>query len=397
MAKDKQKVLILGGGFGGIKAALELAGQPDFALTLLSDHPDFRYYPALYHAATGGRRAASSIPLQEIFNGRKVEIIIDEAVKIDRQNKTVTGRSALIYDYDKLIIALGMVTNYFGIKGLAVHSYGIKTLGEAQQLRDHLHQLIADEGQPDLNYIVIGGGSTGVELAGALPAYLHWIMQRHDVMPKAIHIELVEAMPRLLPRMPRAYSNAVAKRLRKLGVKLYLNQAVETETGDTLTVSGHDIQSRTVIWTAGVINHPFFKANDFVLSEHGKVPVNEQLQAEPDIYVIGDNAETPYSGMAQTALHDAVFVAGNLKYTAAGKAPLPYRPKKPIYITPVGPKWAAVQWGGFQIYGWLGWILRKLADYAGYHDYEPWWLAGRHWLASNSGEENCPVCARQKL
>src|SRR5664279_3295728 len=106
-----------------------------------------------------------------------------------------------------------------------------------------------------------------------------------------------------MARMPRSYSLALQKRLRRLGVKLYLNQTVQAETADALMISGHAIDSHTVVWTAGVINHPFLKANGFALNEHGKVVVDKQLQAEPGIYVIGDNADTPYSGMAQTALY----------------------------------------------------------------------------------------------
>jgi NADH dehydrogenase FAD-containing subunit len=137
------------------------------------------------------------------------------------------------------------------------------------------------------------------------------------------------------------------------------------------------------------------RANKFALSEHGKVLVNDLLQAEDDIYVIGDNADTPYSGMAQTALHDGLFVSSNLKKLAHGKRPLPYKPRKPIYVTPVGPQWAAVQWGGLHIYGRLGWLLREAADLIGYHDLQPWWPAYKHWMAANSSFETCPVCAHR--
>ncbi|KKU19927.1 MAG: NADH dehydrogenase [Candidatus Saccharibacteria bacterium GW2011_GWA2_46_10] len=391
---NKRKILIAGGGFGGIKAALELESDENSDITLLSDHDYFRYYPALYRAATGGRSAASSIPLAEIFDGKNVKLVIDEAQKIDKDQKLVRCHSGKGFYYDTLIIALGVVTNYYGIKGLAEYSYGIKTLEEAQRLRDHLHKLIADEGKPDLNYIIIGGGPTGVELAGALPAYLRHVMASHGLAPKKFHIDLIEAMPRLLPAMPAAYSKAVTKQLRQLGIKLYLDHKVQAENTDSLTVSGHDIKSHTVVWTAGVTNHPFFKNNDFALSPQGKVMVDANLMSESNIYVIGDNAQTPYSGLAQTALYDAVFVASNLKRLADGGLPQSYKPKQPIYVTPVGPHWAAVLWGKSQIYGFVGWLLRKAADFAGYRDYEPWWRASEHWLAANQSEETCPICAK---
>ncbi|HEY5549958.1 MAG TPA: FAD-dependent oxidoreductase [Candidatus Saccharimonadales bacterium] len=392
MASEKQKVLILGGGFGGVKTALELANHPHFAVTLMSDQLNFRYYPALYQAATGGSPVASSIPLSEIFAGKNVRIVQDSAKKLDRHSKQIHCKSGKIYGYDVLVVALGVITNYFGIKGLKEYSFGIKTLEDAQELRDHLHKLLMAEGQPDLNYVIIGGGPTGVELAGVLPAYIKHIMQRHKFPAKAIHVELVEAEPYLVPRMPRPYSIAIQKRLHRLGVKLHLHQKVEAETADRLTVSGRSIVSHTVVWTAGVTNHPFLAANKFSFSEQAKVLVNELLQAEEDIYVIGDNADTIYSGMAQTALYDGKFVAENFKRLARGKHPWPYKPRKPVYVTPVGQHWAAVQWGNLQIYGWLGWVLRRVADFVGYHDLQPWWSAYKHWEAENQSGETCKTC-----
>jgi NADH:ubiquinone reductase (H+-translocating) len=393
MANKKTKVLILGGGFGGIKTALELSGNTDFDVTLLSSETDFRYYPTLYHAATGGRMAAASIPLSEIFKEKDVKVEKGTAKRIDRQAKTIKTASGSEYHYDQLVIALGVVTNYFGIKGLKEYSYGIKSQKEAAELRDHIHKVLLDEGKPDQNYVIIGGGPTGVELAAALPAYIKHIMKSHKLAPKKLHIELVEAAPRLMPRMPRDYSKALAKRLRSLGITLYLNQAVQAETVDSLSVGEHSIESHTVVWTAGVTNHPFFDENKFTFGEHGKVKVDEFLKAEDNIFVIGDNADTLYSGMAQTALYDAKFVAQNLKREQSGHRRSSYKPKKPVYVTPVGPNWAAVLWNKTHIYGWFGWMLRSAADYMGYKDYEPWWTASRHWLAEYQEEESCPVCA----
>ena len=392
MTVQKRRVLILGGGFGGIKAALELSSNPKFEVSLLSDQDNFRYYPTLFRMATGGKKTASSIPLDEIFNDKAVSIIKDGAKILDRTAKTVKGVSGAKYNYDDLIVALGAVTNFFDIKGLAEYSYGIKSLDEAGRLRAHLHKLIIDDGKPDLNYVIIGAGPTGVELAGALPAYLQHIIKQHKVPPKKINIELVEAAPKILPRMPRRYSRAVTKQLKRLGIKLYLGQAVEAETVDELMVGGKPIKSHTVVWTAGVTNHPFFKANGFALDEHGKVVVNPFLQAEDNIFVIGDNASTPYSGMAQTALYDAAFVSRNLVRVANGKRPEAYIPKRPVTIIPIGHGWAAVQWAKLCLFGRSGWLLRGFADFIAFHDFEPWWQAGQHLMAEFGEENDCKVC-----
>jgi len=132
------------------------------------------------------------------------------------------------------------------------------------------------------------------------------------------------------------------------------------------------------------------------LLDHGKVVVDEFLRAknEPaeNIYVIGDNALTEYSGMAQTALHDAVFLSANLKRLASGGVPRVYRPKRPIYVYPAGPHWSGVLWSGVRIYGWLGWALREAADWVGYHDVEPWWKASQLYMTEYQSEDDCPIC-----
>jgi NADH dehydrogenase len=387
-----KKVLIIGGGFGGVKAALELADHRAFEVTLLSDQENFRYYPTLYNIAVGKSRLGASIPLSEIFEGKKVKIIHAKAVAIDREHRAVKDSAGHNHHYDDLIVALGVVTNFFGIKGLKENSYGIKTLEEAQELRNHLHKQLVDDKKPDVNYVVIGGGPTGVELAGALPGYIHHIMKMHGLRDRKIHVDLIESAPRLMPRMPKSYSRAVQRHLRDLGVKLYLNKTVQGQDSDSLTVNDHEINSHTVVWTAGVTNHPFLKENGFRLNDRGKAIVNRYLEAEPRIHIIGDNADTPYSGMAQTALYDGRFVAQNLKRHVEGKPMRIYKPRKPVYVTPAGPGWAAVLWGKFHTYGFLGWGLREAADFLGYHDYEPWWKSSKHYMAKDDEEESCPEC-----
>ncbi len=393
----QKKILILGGGFGGIKTALELSDSDAYEVTLLSDKTDFKYYPALYRSATGGSRTASVIPLSDIFAGKPVTLLHETAAKLDRSAKQVVTISGKKVAYDLLVVALGAITNYFGIKGLAEYSYGIKSIDEAEELKHHLHNLMLNQHKPDLNYVVVGGGPTGIELAGALPHYLRWIMQRHGIKERKIHIELVEAAPRLLPHAPKDLSAAVARHLRKLGIVVQTGKTVQAETTDALVINGRPIKSHTVIWTAGMATNPFLKENNFALAKNGRVVVDEFLRAknEPaqNVYVIGDNADTTYSGLAQTALHDAIFMADNLKRLATNDAPKAYKAKQPIYVYPAGDYWSAVLWGSVRIYGWLGWALRRAADWVGYHDVEPWWRASKLFMAETKTEEECPICA----
>ncbi len=391
--KKSEHVLILGGGFAGVKAALELADDPHFAVTVLSDDADLRYYPTLYHTATGGQRSNSSIPLTRIFADKPVEVVQGTAATLDRKAKTITTEDGRTYEYDVLIIGLGVVTNYFGIPGLADYAYSIKSQAEVARFKTHLHRQLTDEHHPDPHYVIVGAGPTGIELAGALPAYLKHIIKNHGLSARRIHIDLIEAAPRLLPRLPKETSRTVRRRLKRLGIRLYIGSAVQGQSADELTVNAKPIRSHTVIWTAGVTNHPFFTDNHFVIMGRGKVAVDTYLQAEDNIFVLGDNANTPYSGMAQTALNDGGFVASNLRRRARGKSFKSYVAKQPVTVIPAGPHWAVVLWGKLSIHGRLGWLVREAGDLVGFHDLQPWPKAAKQFLTEFSTQDECEVCA----
>jgi NADH:ubiquinone reductase (H+-translocating) len=393
MIKTKQHVVIVGGGFGGVKAAEELSKNDNCNVTLISDRPDFWYYPSLYHTATGAPKELSSIPLSSLFKDRPVELIVEHVDYLDQQKQSLTLKNGEVVAYDQLVLALGAVTNYFGIPGLAEFSYGIKSIAEAEALKAHLHKQLVDDNKPDLNYIVVGGGPTGIELAGQLPEYLHYIMKQHGVSERRVHVDLVEGAPHLMPRMTPSVGRAVEKRLRKLGITLYLGTVVKGENIDALTIGDKSLKSHTVVWTAGQANSPFFTDNGFTISEHHKVVVNEFLEAAPKVYVIGDNADTKYTGMAQTAIYDAVFVARNLERVLSGKKQVNYKPKKPIYVIPAGRRWAVVEWGILRFYGAIGWLLREAGDIKGFMDIESPIQAGQQWLKEFETADDCPTCS----
>lgn len=394
----RQNVLIVGGGFAGVKAALELGKQDSVQVTLISEKADFIYYPTLYETATGGTSEQSSIPLEQIFADDPVTVVLGKATQLDRAKKELkVDGIAAPFAYDKLILALGSVTNYFGIPGLQENSYGIKSVEEAERFKRHLHARLIAEDAPDLNYVIVGGGPTGIELAGSLGVYMRDIMQRHGIKRRAIHIDLVEGLPHLMPRLPKAVGKAIEKRLRKLGVKLYLGKRVEGASAEALTVSGKPIVSHTIVWTAGVANNPFFNDSQFALSGRKKVLVDEFLRMEGDkhVFVIGDNAETPYSGMAQTALYDAEFVAHNFLCEHENRPKLAYRPKEPVYITPVGPNWASMLWGDVHIHGRIASWFRNAADLRAFTQLLSVREGVEQWTSTVDREDLCPVCARE--
>ncbi|MDB5165870.1 MAG: hypothetical protein JWM00_760 [Candidatus Saccharibacteria bacterium] len=385
------KVTIVGGGFGGVKAALELAKNQKNHVTLISDKPDFQYYPALYGTATGRSHLQSWVPLGKIFADRpNVDVIIDAVIKIDPATKTLTASSNRTYKYNLLIMALGTVTTYFGIKGLDTYAYGIKSAEEIRDLKQHLYHAMFEERSMEKQYVIVGAGPTGVELASAMKAYIERLRVDYRLPKKNVRITLIEAAPRVLPRMTEATSRKVERRLNKLGVHVMTNQKVEEQTADTLVVSGKPIKSHTVIWTSGVANSPFYQANaeHFVFAKNGKIVVDEHLRALKDVHVIGDNAFTPYSGLAQTALHDAIFVAHNLERKQVGKKRKLYSAKLPPVVVPVGENWAVFEWHKLRLSGWTAALLRTLADMIGYSDILPLGQALGVWRAQKVKEDD---------
>ena len=385
------KILIVGGGFAGVRAALELARDATNDITLVSDKSDFQYYPTLYSSATGHSHAESWAPLGEIFaEYDNVTVYIDEVSGIDAEAKTVTAVSGTVYHYATLIMAIGVVTSYFAIPGLETYSHGIKNAEQIKRLKQQLFVDIAERRELDKNYVVIGAGPTGVELAAALGTYIKRLCRYYGVKKSNVRVRLVEAAPRVLPRSSKMTSSKVTKRLKQLGVRVEVNKRVESANAKQLIVSGRPIESHTVIWTSGVTNHPFFANHPevFRMAQNGRVEVNDYLEAAPNIYVLGDNAATPYTGLAQTALHDAVTVARNLRRKANNKKPKKYRARLPASAIPVGKRWAVIEWRWIRIYGIVGAMIRRVADLIGYMDIMPIGTSIGAWRAARVYEND---------
>lgn len=390
-------IVIVGGGFAGIKLARELEGDHRFHITLISDRPNFEYHAALYRSVTGRSRLEVAIPLKEIFAGSRVEVIEDEVMKVDDAKQVVRCKSKDSYHYDELVLALGTVTAYFGIEGLPEYSYGMKSIAEATELKEHLHAELTAGHKPDAHYVVVGGGPTGVELAGELVSYLKQIRRNHNIK-KPFKVELVEAAPRLLPALPERFGQMIHYRLEKIGVKVYTGTSVMGETADQLKLPEGNIDTHTVIWTAGMTNHPLFAAHPklFKLAKGQKVVVDEHLSAAPRIWVAGDSAASQYPGWAQTALCDGVYLAQVFQSLEDG-LPLPtYKPHAPIGAIPVGPNWCAVNTPhGTQLFGRFGWWGRRYIDLKLFWNLLPPRIALRSWIMGTRQEESCPKCQRQ--
>ncbi len=382
------QLVIVGGGFAGIKLALEASKRKVGKITLISDEDHFLHHATLYATATGKSLAESVVPLEELFAGNKdVTIVRDRLTDIDiAAKRAITSKGS--YRYDKLALAIGSVTNFFNTKGAATHSFGIRTLEEVKTFNDHVkHEIIADR-KLDKNYVIVGAGATGIELAGALHEYLEHLSVVHQVNRAKVNITVVEAAPRVLPRLSTTASRIVTRRLKAMGVRVLLNHKVEELADDYVMVEGKKVPSETVVWTSGVANNPFFSAHEhlFKLAPNGRVEVNHYLEGHRDIFVLGDNNTVQYSGMAWPALAQGEFVAEHLARLKAKKPLKAFRPSAPPSGIPVGSDWAYVEWHGIYAAGLTGHLIRRQMELYGYKQLLPKKIAVAAWRAHDIPE-----------
>lgn len=360
-------VVIVGGGFAGVKTALELSKRQIGKVTLISDHSYFLHHATLYATATGKSTEESVLPLNAIFaNHPNVEIIQDHITTLDPQRKLVNGQKRS-YHYDKLVLALGSVTTFFDIKGMQAHAYGIKTLAEVQQFHEHLHDEVVHQ-KLDKQYFVIGGGLTGVEMASALHHYLQQLIEIYRLKHARPTVTLVEAQERILPHLSRSASRKVHNELTRQGVKVLTGHRVSSLDNDAINIEGRVYPTTTAIWTSGVANNPFFKANReyFTFAKDGRVVVSPQLEALENVYVIGDSAAAEKAAMALPAFRQAKHVAKNLTRLATHREQLAYRPKSVLMGVPVGERWGYVEWFGMYLAGRSGSVVRRWMELYGY-------------------------------
>ena len=381
---NKTKVVVVGGGFGGVKSALNLANKPGFEVQLISNSTHFEYHGALYRSAVGHSPMEVVIPLREIFeNAKNVEVILDGICIIDDKKKRLASETGNIYSYDKVIFALGNSVNYFGIAGLAQNTESINDISSTIKLRKKMVDLFTKQTNKPIRIAVVGAGASGTELAGEISDFASFVAKSRAIKTPKVKVSLIDGADRVLPLLSEKASAKASKRLQKIGVDVYLNIKVNSCSPTKLCTATGDIQADLIIWTAGSKPSEVYANNPtiFTLGRGGRVVVDEYLKAQTqnDIYVIGDNADTKYSGMAQTALTDANFVSKNLLLRSNKAKPKKYRPKKPIYVVTIGKNWAVVQKGSKVISAKAGWTIRRRADLAIFRNFQPYKQAIKTW------------------
>ncbi len=401
-----KRIIIVGGGFGGIKTALELSKKniPETQITLISDKPHFEYHALLYRVLTGRSPLEVCIPLFEIYKNKPVDIVQDFIVDVDPKSKTIKGSSGSTYHFDILILALGSEPSYFNTPGLKEMSFSINTIESTLKLKRHLHELFLQcEVDMDIDkncnahIVIVGGGPTGVESAGELAVYARALAKKHGIDQSYVTIDLIQSGSRLMPVLPPEASEEIRKRLYGLGVNIFLNRRVMKEELEQVHLKDMQMKTKTLIWCAGVSPNSLYKTVEgFSFDEKGRVMVDEHLQAKgfEDVFIVGDGASTKFAGMAQTALQDGAFVAEIITAKHQNMQMPIYHPQAPSYLIPVGEKWAVGDVNGKITIGFAGWLMRKWFDLRFFMSILPLGKALQAFRSDSVLWETCPICAK---
>ena len=366
---NKPKVVILGGGFGGLAAARALHKAAD--VTVVDRHNYQTFLPLLYQVSTAGLAADHvAYPIRGALRKTPVKFRMGSPISIDHKNKEVKLDSSELLKFDHLIVALGSVTADFGIPGVSEFTLGMKSVAEALNIRAEIMRRFEDlcrfEDDTKLSITVIGGGPTGVEMAGAIAELIRGPLKSDQAQAAShISISLIEAGPRLLPPFAPSLSARTKKDLEKLGVKVLLNAAVqEVEHRKIKLKDGSTIASEITIWAAGV------KGNDAIaqlnLPTAGtRVAVEPTMQVKnyPYIWALGDIAASVDKNgnqlpmVAPVAIQQGKFIAKQIARVSKSQKLASFKYLDKGSMATIGRNKAIVQVKGIKISGALAWLI----------------------------------------
>ena len=391
----RQHVVIVGAGFGGLAAVRGLA-RANVDVTLIDQRNHHLFQPLLYQVATAGLSPADiAAPIRAILRKqRNVRVVLDCVVGIDRAACRVKLAEGHPVVYDRLIIATGARHSYFGREDWAAHAPGIKTIDDATAVRRKvLLALERAEVETDpakrqalLTFVVIGGGPTGVEMAGAIAELARRSVSRdfRSITPRCSRVLLVEAGPRLLPAFPAALADKARVAIEQLGVTVRLGAPVTAITEDRLQVGGETIPAYSIIWAAGVQASPAARWLDVPADAAGRVIVQPDLTiaGHPEIQVIGDTATSidrngcPLPGIAPVAKQQGRHAARMI--VSGRSAPFCYRDYGKLAT--IGRHRAVVAIGGLRLSGTVAWLLWCTAHIFFLAGYRNRLIVGANWL-----------------
>ncbi|MFP4261403.1 MAG: NAD(P)/FAD-dependent oxidoreductase, partial [Opitutales bacterium] len=299
----KKKIVVLGAGFGGLAFAKALR-HPDAEIVLIDRQNHHLFQPLLYQVATAGLAMPDiAEPVRSIFRKRRdVSVLMEEVSEIDVRNKRIHFGHHSPVQYDYLIVGLGMVSAYFGHDEWARHSIGLKSLDEARRIRRRVlyaYERAEATEDPDtrkklMTSVVIGGGPTGVEMAGAISELTKRVFKKdfRSIQPEESRVVLIEAADQLLGTYTDKSSGKALKDLRELGVEVILKSPVKDIREGEVEIEGQTIQAESIIWTAGVQANPVLRQLPAEFDRQGRISVeaDTSLPGFPEVFVIGDVA-----------------------------------------------------------------------------------------------------------
>ncbi|HLC40170.1 MAG TPA: NAD(P)/FAD-dependent oxidoreductase [Methylomirabilota bacterium] len=378
MAADTPHVVVVGGGFGGLYATRTLARRP-VRITLVDRRNHHLFQPLLYQVATAVLNPADiATPLRSIVRRLKqVSVILAEVEKVDLAGRRVAlDRGEMTYD--ALILAAGASHSYFSHDEWELLAPGLKTLEDALEIRRRVllayelaeRETDGAERQALLTFVVIGGGPTGVELAGALAEISRQTIARdfRAIDPTKARIVLLEGGPRILPTFPEDLAASADAQLRRLGVEVKTNSVVTRVTPDAVWVGGQQVRARAVLWAAGVTASPLARTLGVPLDRAGRVIVEPDLSipGHPDAFAIGDlscfmhQTGDPLPGLAPVALQQGRAAAENVWSRLRGEPTAPFRYKDRGSMATIGRAAAVGVIGKLHLTGtmaWLAWLF----------------------------------------
>lgn len=365
--KEQPRVLILGAGFGGLTAAIALAKTAK--VTLVDRHNFQTFLPLLYQVSTAGLAADHvAYPIRGALRGLPIEFRMGSPISINHREKSVKLDSSEEIYFDHLIIALGSATADFGIPGVAEHALGMKTIHEALTIRAEVMRRFEDlcrfNDDTKLGIVVVGGGPTGVEMAGALAELIRGPLKGdHAEAATNINISLIEAGDRLLPALHPSLSDRTSRDLKKMGVQVLTNTAVAEVAPRIIRFQdGTQIGAEITIWAAGVRGVPVLEDLNIPL-ERGRIDSEQTLQVKnyPYIWAIGDNSGAVdengkhYPMVAPVALQQARFVAQQISQLVQGKDLKKFKYRDKGAMATIGRHKAVVEVKGLRITGFVAW------------------------------------------
>lgn len=375
MTDKKTHVVIVGGGFGGLEAARGLR-KARAQITLIDRTNHHLFQPLLYQVAMAGLSPADiAAPIRNLLRRqRNTTVLMGEVVGVDADKRRVLlADSSLSYDY--LILATGARHSYFGRDEWEPHAPGLKTLADATAIRRRIltaFELAEAEADPQkraaqMTFVVVGGGPTGVEMAGALAELARHSMAEdfRRIDPTSARIVLLEAGPRLLSAFSENLSAKAQAALERMGVEVRVGARVEAVDGESVTAQGERIPTGVVIWAAGVAASPVGEWLGVETDRNGRVKVAEDLSVpgHPEIFVIGDAAlreqdGKPLPGVAQVAIQGGKYVARVIRARLEGRpAPPPFRYRDRGNMATVGRSFAIAEVGRFRFSGFFAWLM----------------------------------------